>query len=71
VPGIQCDAAPEFYLNNDFTTGAVKAYVKPAPAGAALTFSIYVGSSSTPWITLTIAAGTTHPGSNLTVFVYS
>jgi len=70
VPGIQSDAAPAFYLNSDFTAGAVKAYVKPAPAGAALTFSIYVGSSS-PWITLTIAAGTTYPGSDPTVFVYS
>jgi hypothetical protein len=102
VLGIQSDAAPAFYLNNDFTAGAVKAYVKSAPVGAALTLSIYVGTSSTPWITLTIAAsstsvvatsdqidaltpipantnvrlaitsiGTTYPGTDLTVFVYS
>jgi hypothetical protein len=102
VLGIQSDAAPAFYLNNDFTAGAVKAYVKSAPVGADLTFSIYVGSSNTPWITLSIAAGTTsvvatsdqidalapisantnvrlaitsvgttYPGSDLTVFVYS
>ncbi|MGO9097938.1 MAG: hypothetical protein ACLP9Y_00280 [Mycobacterium sp.] len=102
VLGIQSDAAPAFYLNNDFTAGAVKAYVKSAPVGADLMFSIYVGTSSTPWITLTIAAGTTsvvatseqidaltpipantnvrlaitsvgttYPGTDLTVFVYS
>jgi hypothetical protein len=59
VLGIQSDAAPAFYLNNDFTAGAVKAYIKSAPVGADLTFSIYVGTSITPWITLTIAAGST------------
>jgi hypothetical protein len=57
VLGIQSDAAPAFYLNNDFTPGAVKAYVKSTPVGAALTFSLYVGTSSTAWITLTIPAG--------------
>jgi len=57
VLGIQSDAAPAFYLNNDFTPGAIKAYVKSAPVGADLTFSLYVGTSSTPWITLTITAG--------------
>ena len=59
VLGIQSDAAPAFYLNSDFTPGAIKAYVKSAPVGAALTFSLYVGTSSTPWITLTVAAGST------------
>jgi hypothetical protein len=58
VLGIQSDAAPAFYLNTDFTAGAVKAYVKSAPVGADLTFSIYVGTATDPWITLTIAAGT-------------
>jgi hypothetical protein len=33
--------------------------VKSAPVGADLTFSIYLGTASTPWLTLTIAAGTT------------
>jgi len=102
VLGIQSDAAPAFYLNNDFTAGSVKAYVKSAPVGAVLTFSIYLGTASTPWLTLTIAAGTTsvvatsdqidnatpipantnvrlaitsvgttYPGTDLTVFMYS
>ncbi|HZT29237.1 MAG TPA: hypothetical protein VFA33_05105 [Bryobacteraceae bacterium] len=57
VLGIQSDAAPAFYLNNDFTPGAIKAYVKSAPVGADLTFSLYVGTASDPWITLTIPAG--------------
>lgn len=43
VLGIQSDAAPAFYLNNDFPAGAVKAYVTSAPMGADLIFSIYVG----------------------------
>jgi hypothetical protein len=57
VLGIQSDAAPAFYLNNDFTAGAIKAYVKSAPVGADLTFSLYVGTASNPWVTLTIPAG--------------
>jgi hypothetical protein len=57
VLGIQSDAAPAFYLNGDMTPGAIKAYVKSAPVGADLTFSLYVGTSSTPYITLTIANG--------------
>jgi hypothetical protein len=100
VLGIQSDAAPAFYLNNDFTAGSVKAYVKSAPVGADLVFTIYAGANA--WMTLTIAAGTaavvgtsdqidnasaipantnvrlaitsvgtTYPGSDLTVFVYS
>ena len=102
VLGIQSDAAPAFYLNGDMTPASIKAYVKSAPAGADLTFSLYVGTSSTPYITLTIAngsksvvatsdvidalapipantnvrlaitsVGTTYPGTDLTVFVYS
>src|SRR5579885_767866 len=102
VLGIQADAAPAFYLDTDFTAGSVKAYVKSAPVGADLTFSIYVGDSSDPWMALTIAAGsksvaataaqidaattipantnirlaitsvgTTYPGTDLSVFVYS
>ncbi len=102
VLGIQSDAAPAFYLNGDMTPGAIKAYVKSAPVGADLTFSLYIGTSSTPYITLTIAngsksvvatsdvidalapipantnvrlaitsVGTTYPGTDLTVFVYS
>jgi hypothetical protein len=31
--------------------------VKSAPVGADLTFSLYVGDNSDPWMTLTIAAG--------------
>ena len=100
VLGIQSDAAPAFYLNNDFTAGSVKAYVKSAPMGADLVFTIYAGT--TAWTTLTIpagttsvvataaqidatttipantnirlaitAVGTTYPGSDLSVFVYS
>ncbi len=57
VLGIQSDAAPAMYLNGDFTAGAVKAYLKSAPVGAALTLSIYIGTATDPWITLTIAAG--------------
>ena len=57
VLGIQSDAAPAFYLNADFTPGAIKAYVKSAPVGADLTFCLYVGTSSNPCITLTIPAG--------------
>jgi len=57
VLGIQSDAAPAFYLNGDMTPGAIKAYVKSAPVGADLTFSLYIGTSSTPYITLTIANG--------------
>lgn len=49
---------PRSTSTTDFAAGAVKAYVKPATAGAALTFSTCL-SSSTPWIKLTIAAGTT------------
>ena len=102
VLGIQSDAAPAFYLNADMTPGAIKAYVKSTPVGADLTFSLYVGTGSTPYITLTIPAGsksvvapsevidalapipananvrlaimsvgTTYPGTDLTVFVYS
>ena len=98
--GIQADAAPAFYLNADFVAGSVKAYVKSAPVGADLSFTIYAGS--TAWLSLTIAAGstsvvatqaqiaalaaipanvnvrlaitavgTTFPGSDLSVFVYS
>jgi hypothetical protein len=98
--GIQADAAPALYLNDDFTAGAVKAYVKSAPVGADLLFTIYAGADA--WMTLTIPAGstsiaataaqidgaatipantnvrlaitsvgTTYPGSDLTVFVYS
>ena len=50
VLGIQSDAAPAFYLNGDMTPGSIKAYLKSAPVGAALTFSLYVGTSSTPYI---------------------
>jgi hypothetical protein len=57
VLGIQSDAAPAFYLNGDMTPGAIKAYVKSAPVGADLTFSLYIGTSSTPYISLTIANG--------------
>jgi hypothetical protein len=57
VLGIQSDAAPAFYLNGDMAPGAIKAYVKSAPVGADLTFSLYIGTSSTPYITLTIANG--------------
>jgi hypothetical protein len=102
VLGIQSDAAPAFYLNSDLTPGAIKAYVKSAPVGAALTFSPYVGTSSAPWTTLSIesgatsvvatsdqiealapipsnmnvrlaitSVGTTYPGTDLTVFVYT
>jgi len=98
--GIQADAAPAFYLNADFVAGSVKAYVKSAPVGADLSFTIYAGS--TAWLSLTIpagstsvvatqsqiaalatipanvnvrlaitAVGTTFPGSDLSVFVYS
>ena len=100
--GIQSDAAPAFYLNNDFSAGSVKAYVKSGPVGTDLTVSIYVGSASDPWMTLTISngstsvvataaqidaaatipantnvrlaitsVGTTYPGTDLSVFVYS
>lgn len=99
------DAEPgprDTLTNNDFTAGSVKAYVKSAPVGADLTFSVYVGSATDPWMTLTIpagstsvaataaqidaaatipantnvrlaitAVGTTYPGSDLSVFVYS
>jgi hypothetical protein len=102
VLGNQSDAAPAFYLNSDLTPGAINAYVKSAPAGAALSFSPYVGTSSAPWTTLSIASGatsvvatsdqidalapipskmnvriairsvgTTYPGKDLTVFVYT
>ena len=78
----------------------MKAYVKSAPVGADLVFTIYAGN--TAWITLTIAngntsivataaqvdaapvipaninirlaitaVGTTFPGSDLSVFIYS
>ena len=57
VLGIQSDATPAFYLNADFAPGSIKAYLKSAPVGADLTFSLYVGTSSTPYITLTIPAG--------------
>jgi len=57
VLGIQADAAPAFYLAKDFTAGAVKAYVKSAPLGAALVLSIYIGAEVDPWMTLTIPAG--------------
>jgi hypothetical protein len=57
VLGIQSDAAPAFYLNGDMTPGAIKAYVKSAPVGADLTFSLCVGTGSTPYITLTIPPG--------------
>jgi hypothetical protein len=98
--GIQADAAPAFYLDSDFTAGSVKAYVKSAPVGADLVFTIYVGA--TAWLSLTIpagstsvaatsdqidaltsipananvrlaitAVGTTFPGADLSVFVYS
>jgi hypothetical protein len=98
--GIQADAAPAFYLNSDFTASAVKAYVKSAPVGADLTFTIYAGA--TAWMALTIpagstsvvatdaqvsgaatipantnlrlaitAVGTTFPGSDLSLFIYS
>ena len=100
VLGIQADAAPAFYLNSDFTAGSVKAYVKSAPVGADLVFTIYAGADS--WMTLTIpngsisvvatavqidaaatisantnvrlaitAVGTSYPGSDLSIFVYS
>jgi hypothetical protein len=98
--GIQADAAPAFYLDSDFTAGSVKAYVKSAPVGADLVFTIYAGA--TAWLSLTIpagstsvaatqaqidgaatipananvrlaitAVGTTFPGADLSVFVYS
>ncbi len=57
VLGIQADAAPAFYLPNDFTAGTVKAYVKSAPLGSALTISIYIGAVTDPWMTLSIPAG--------------
>jgi hypothetical protein len=94
--------APAFYLNGDMTPGAIKAYVKSAPVGADLMFSLNIGTSSTPYITLTItngskpvvatsdvidalgpipantnvrlaitSVGTTYPGTDLSVFVYS
>jgi hypothetical protein len=55
--GIQADAAPAFYLDSDFTAGSVKAYVKSAPVGADLLFTIYAGA--TAWLSLTIPAGST------------
>jgi hypothetical protein len=98
--GIQADAAPAFYLDSDFTAGSVKAYVKSAPVGADLVFTIYAGA--TAWLSLTIpagstsvaatdtqidgaatipantnvrlaitAVGTTFPGADLSVFIYS
>src|SRR5579883_505498 len=98
--GIQSDAAPAFYLNSDFTAGSVKAYVKSAPVGADLVFTIYAGVNA--WMTLTISngstsvvattaqvdaaatipantnvrlaiasVGTSYPGADLSVFVYS
>jgi hypothetical protein len=98
--GIQADAAPAFYLDSDFTAGSVKAYVKSAPVGADLVFTIYAGA--TAWLSVTIpagstsvaatqmqmdaaatipantnvrlaitAVGTTFPGSDLSVFIYS
>ena len=97
---IQSDAAPALYLNSDFTAGSVKAYVKSAPVGADLVFTIYAGANA--WMTLTIpngstsvvataaqvnaaavipantnirlaitAVGTTFPGADLSVFIYS
>ncbi len=55
--GIQADAAPAFYLNKDFVAGSVRAYVKSAPVGAAIAFTIYSGSDA--WMSLSIAAGAT------------
>jgi hypothetical protein len=57
VLSIQADAAPALYLNQDFTAGAVKAYIKAAPVGADLTFTLYAGAA--PWMTLTIPDGGT------------
>jgi hypothetical protein len=48
VLGIQADAAPAFYLPNDFTAGSVNAYLKSAPLGAALVLSIYIGAETEP-----------------------
>jgi hypothetical protein len=55
--GIEADAAPALYLGRDFTARDVKAYVKLAPVGSGVSFTIYLGSD--PWMTLTIPAGST------------
>ena len=60
VDGTLCiiaDAAPAMYLNDPFTATAVKAYVKQAPTGSDLVFTIYAGA--TAWLTLTIPNGST------------
>ena len=60
VDGTLCiiaDAAPAMYLNYPFTATAVKAYVKQAPVGSDLVFTIYAGASA--WLTLTIPDGST------------
>jgi predicted secreted protein len=55
--GIEADAAPALYLPAPQTPTGVRAYLKTAPAGAALTITIYLGA--TAWLALTIADGQT------------
>jgi hypothetical protein len=56
--GIAADAAPAMYLPSARTPTAAQAYVKTAPTGAALAFTIYAGGVA--WLALTIADGATY-----------
>jgi hypothetical protein len=55
--GIQADCCNAFYLPSSMQPSGVSAYVKNAPTGAGINFTIYAGSAV--WMSLTIAAGTT------------
>lgn len=54
---IQSDAAPQAFLPADRQPSGVMVSVKSAPTGAALSVSLWAGSSK--WMSLTIATGTT------------
>ncbi len=55
--GIQADCCNAFYLPSSMQPTGVSAYVKDAPVGASINFTIYAGSAV--WMSLSIAAGAT------------
>jgi hypothetical protein len=55
--GIQADAAPAAYLSRESKATAIKAYLKSAPIGAALAFTIYTGADE--WLSFTVPDGST------------
>lgn len=58
VLAIESDAAPNPYITVNAEPSQLAAYVKQAPTGAPLTFTINAGGGS-DWSTITIPAGST------------